>query len=498
VTTKNIDWIARSQALTHRVRNFINGRWQEVSGEKIEKSAPRDGKRLYQFGVGEARDVDTAVTSAHLAFSDGRWARLAVQHRKSVLQKLASLIEANREELALLECLDVGKPITDALTGDVPAAAAILRYSAEAADKLYGKVYSVDQSSLSYELRRPIGVVAGIVGWNFPLVLAAMKIGPALATGNSLVLKPSELTSLSAGRVAELAIEAGLPEGVFNVVHGAGSVGAALAHHRDVSVITFTGSTQTGKKILIASGQSNMKRLILECGGKAPNIVFEDSSNLDGVADAVVARAFWNQGQVCTASSRLLVQESIKDELTRKVIAKSAALRPGDPLRDDTTFGAVVSQGHKEKVLRYVEEGQREGANILYRGSQSDPVAGGFYVSPIIFDNVFPTQRIAQEEIFGPVLSVLTFRDEDEAVRLANSTIYGLSAIMWTKDLARAHRVTQGIHAGSIVVNATDKPQGGFEDALSAGGHKESGIGVEGGLDGLMSYTSNTAVQVFV
>lgn len=495
----SIDWVARAKALNVRVRNFVDGRWKEGEGDPLEKLSPRDGHVLCTFGAGEAQDANEAVASARRALEDGRWSKLPTQRRKDVLQNLAALMERHREELALLECLDVGKPIGDALTFDVPASIATVRNAAQSVDHVYGKVFGVDQSSLSYELRRPIGIVAGIIGWNFPLVLAATKVGPALATGNCLVLKPSELTSLSAARVAELAIEAGVPEGVFNVVHGSGAVGAALSLHRDVDLMTFTGSSATGKKLLIASGQSNMKRLILECGGKAPSIVFDDCPSIEAVADRIVARAFWNQGQVCTASSRLLIHESIKDEVLRRVVEKTAALSPGDPLKLETRFGALVNREHKQKVQGYVDSGEKDGAQIVYQSVVPAPFDGGFYVPPTIFDRVSPTQKIAQEEIFGPVLSVITFRDEAEAIRIANNTIYGLSAIVWTKDMGRAHRVAQGIKAGWIVVNATGEPTGGLSVGVkSSGGHRESGLGVEGGIDGLKAYTSHTAVQYFV
>ena len=493
------DWISRARQLSPTVRNFVNGRWQAPGGTMLSKVGPRDGQLLCQFGSGEIHEVDDAVATARKAFEDGRWSRLPIQRRKEALQALASLIDKHCEELALLESLDVGKPISEALGFDVPAAAAYIRFSAEATDKFYGSVYASDLSSLSYQLRRPLGVVAGVIGWNFPLYLAAMKIGPALATGNSLVLKPSELTSFSAARIAELAIEAGVPEGVLNVIHGDSTIGAALAHHRDVDLLTFTGSSRTGKKLLIAAGESNMKRLVLECGDKASNIVFDDSPNLEAVADAIVARAFWNQGQMCSASSRLLIQEGIKGKLRELVIMSAEMLRPGDPLNSETTFGALESENHRENVLAYIKDGQTSGATLVHQSITAPPLAGGFYLPPTIFDHVLPDHKIAQEEIFGPVLSVISFRDEAQAIEIANSTIYGLTSIVWTTDLGRAHRVTQAVDAGLIVVNATTKPAGGAGiGVVSVGGHRESGIGTEGGLEGLEHYTSKTAVQIFV
>lgn len=494
------DWKEKVQRLTLSVRNFIDGQWQsQAQGNPLEKHSPRDGTLLYRLSAGTPADADRAVTSAQRAFHDGRWSHLGAQRRKDVLLRLASLLDEHREELALLECLDVGKPITDALTFDVPAAVSWLRYCAEAADKHHGKVYVANRANLSYELRKPVGIVAGIVGWNFPLFLAVQKLGPALATGNSLVLKPSEYTALSAGRLAELALEAGVPAGVFNVVNGDATVGSALAHHQGVDLLTFTGSTQTGKRLLVSSGESNMKRLLLECGGKAPNVVFDDCPDLDAVADAVAASAFWNQGQVCVASSRVLIQDNIHIELVRRLTAKISELRIGDPLNTDTKFGALISKAHQEKVLRYTEIAEREGAIRAYRGNATVPFETGFYVQPHLFDHVKPEHRIAQEEIFGPVLSVLPFRDEVQAVQIANSTIYGLSAILWTRDLGRAHRISHGIRAGSIVVNSTMHPEGApAEGALSVGGHKQSGIGTEGGVEGLEAYTVKTAVQYFV
>jgi acyl-CoA reductase-like NAD-dependent aldehyde dehydrogenase len=499
VARMSIDWVDRSRALKLHVQNFIGGRKAEGSGVVITKYGPRDGKALLRFAAGNSRDVDLSVRSARAAFEDGRWSRLPVQRRSSILHKFAALLEEQRESLALLECLDVGKPIKSAMEFDVPMAAAVVRYNAEAADKILSSVYGADEYSLSYELRRPVGVVAGIVGWNFPLLLAAGKLAPVLAMGNCMILKPSELTSLSAARLAEIGMEAGLPEGVFNIVNGDGTVGAELAQHRGVDLVTFTGSTQTGKRLLAASGNSNLKRTILECGGKAPSIVFDDSPDLEQVADAIVSRSFWNQGQVCTASSRLLVQRSVKEELVGMVRKKVSELHAGDPLDPTTRYGAVVSEAHRHKILGYIDIAEREGATIAYKSEEAPPCKGGFYVSPVVFDDVLPSHRIAQEEVFGPLLSVLTFRDEEEAVAIANGTLYGLSATVWTKSLGRAHRVSQGVKAGWVVVNATAKPAGGpGVGALSIGGHKESGLGAEGGLRGLEEYTIRTAVQLFV
>jgi acyl-CoA reductase-like NAD-dependent aldehyde dehydrogenase len=496
----DIDWVKRAEGLTPRVRNFVNGRWEfQDARSLLDKFSPRDGRLLCRFGAGDAQDVDKAVASTQRAFEDGRWSKAPVQERKAALLKLAALIEQHREELALLDCLDTGKPISDALHFDVPAAVANLRFNAESADKLYGKVYGVDASSLSYELRRPIGVVAGIVGWNFPLYLAVQKIGPVLVTGNCLVLKPSELTSFSASRLAELAIEAGVPEGVLNVIHGGAGVGDALAQHPEVRLLTFTGSSRTGKQLLIAAGQSNMKRLVLECGGKAPNIVFDDCPDVEAVADGVMASAFWNQGQVCVASSRLLIQESIKPAFLEVLIKKVSALRIGDPLSIKTRFGALVSRNHRHKMLSLRDGAIKEGARLIHQADAPLPFEGGFYVQPMIFDDVMPEHDIAQEEVFGPLLSVMSFRGEADAIRVANHTMYGLSAMLWTKDVGRAHRLSHAIEAGHIVVNSTSRPVGGVgEGVLSVGGHKQSGIGTEGGLEGLEMYTSKSAVQIFV
>jgi len=416
-----------------------------------------------------------------------------------VLRDLANLVDNHQEELALLESLDVGKPIRDAYDFDVPSSANVLRFNADAADKLHSKIFGADRTSLSYELHRPVGVVGAITAWNFPLLQAASKIGPALATGNCLILKPSELTSLSTARLAELAVEAGVPEGVLNVIHGDGAVGAVLARHVDVDLLSFTGSSRTGKQLLVAAGESNMKRVLLECGGKSANIVFDDCPDLDAVAAAVVRRAFWNQGEVCTASSRLLVHEPIKEALLERVIYHTSQLGLGDPLDPMTQFGALISRSHLAKVVDYIAVGAAEGALMIYKSDDVAPDPRGYYASPIIYDAVTVDHRIAQDEIFGPVLSVLSFADEADALRIANQTIYGLSAILWTCDMSRAHRMCQDLAVGWTTVNLTAEPVGGPPyGATAIGGHKQSGVGVEGGIDGLAEYLTRTAVQIFV
>lgn len=495
------DWAARADALKPETRPFIGGRFVESrSDATFDKYNPANGRLLARFAVGSAADVDAAVGAARNSFESGIWSHASVDHRRAVLERLADLIEAHAEELALLETLDVGKPIRDAIGIDLPLAVGILRHAAGAAAHLLGQVHPTDGRSLALAMRGPRGVVAGIVGWNFPLALAMQKLAPALATGNSLVLKPSELSSLSALRLAALAAEAGVPEGVVNVVPGIGAtVGDAIAHHMDIDMLSFTGSSATGKRLMQASGASNMKRLVLECGGKSPNIVFDDAPDLDLVADGVMARMFWNQGQVCTAGTRLIVHRAVKDALVERLLARAGAIRPGDPLDPETSFGPLISAPQRDKVMGYIEAGRAAGARLLLGGEAPLAESGGFYVAPTIFDQVRPAMTIAQEEIFGPVLSIMDFTDTDEAVRLANDSIYGLSATVWTRSLETAHRMMRDLRVGEMVVRGTGTPSPGASfGAMPLEPHGQSGLGIESGLDGLAAYTALKSVQIFV
>jgi len=495
------NWIEKSNGLDISIRNFIDGQYVACRGtETFSKYSPRDGSLLYEVPHGEAEDANEAISNAKAVFESGVWSRRSAGERKKVLLKLADLMEEHAEELSLLECLDVGKTIQQSLAV-VPKAAGVIRYNAEAADKLFGKMHMTSEANLSYELRHPIGVAAGIIAWNAPVNLAAMKIGPALAVGNSLVLKPAELASLSTARLAELAIEAGLPKGVLNVVHGLGTtVGATIAHHLDVDLLSFTGSTQTGKQLLIASGQSNMKKLMLECGGKSPSIIFEDCPDLDTAADAVTAFAFNNQGQVCSAGTRLLVQRNIQEVFLEKVLERVAKLKPDDPLKPETNFGALISLDHMNKVLGYIDSAKQDGTQLLCGGERLATDNGGYYVPPTIFDNVKPDQKIAQEEIFGPVLSVMSFDDETDAVSIANDSDFGLAAYVWTSDSGRAHRMIDNIKAGGIMVQTANNGWSGGPafGAMSIEPHKLSGLGSELGIDGLKAYTINRRGMIYL
>jgi 4-guanidinobutyraldehyde dehydrogenase/NAD-dependent aldehyde dehydrogenase len=495
----NTDWRENFKDLSVDLSPFIDGqRRTSVSTEVFRKISPATGQLLYELPVGHAEDVNLAVSAARGAFDDKRWAGLSLARRKSILMDFADLVEANASELALMDTVEVGKPISDSINIDLPLALGVIRYCAESVDKVMGDSSFIDHTTLAMVARKPRGVIGASIGWNFPTILAAQKIAPALAMGNTIVLKPSELSNLSALRLAELATDAGIPAGVLNVVPGVGAtVGEELSRHHDIDMITFTGSSLTGKRIMQAAGASNMKRLLLECGGKSANLVFPDMNDLDAVADGVMARMFWNQGQVCTAGTRLIVHTSIKTELVRKLKNRMGRFKMGDPLDPSTNFGPLVSEAQMNKVLRYIAIGDEEGAKRTHGGQRSMVASGGFFVEPTIFDEVTERMVIAREEIFGPVLSVMSFETVDQAMRLANSTDYGLSASVWTRDLSIIHEAMRSLRVGEITVNACNNPSGGaMFGMLPLEGHKQSGFGGESGLQGLLPYTVMTSVQI--
>ncbi|WP_322629530.1 aldehyde dehydrogenase [Halothiobacillus sp.] len=482
-----IDWHARAAALVIDGRALINGRRVDaVDGGTFECLSPIDGRRLASVARCKAADVDRAVAAARAAFADRRWAGMSPGDRKRTLIRFADLVMANREELALLETLDMGKPISASMATDVPATANTLRWYGEAIDKVYDEIAPTNDRTLALITREPMGVVAAIVPWNYPLLMASWKIAPALVAGNSVILKPSEKSPLTALRLGDLALEAGIPVGVFNVVPGFGpEAGSPLALHMDVDCIAFTGSTAVGKKIQVMAGESNLKRAWCELGGKSPNIVFADCPDLDRAVAAAAGSIFYNQGESCNAPSRLLVERSIRDEFVEKLKQYSPRHMPGDPLDPNTTMGALVDQGQMDNVLKYIEAGKSQGATLCCGGERVRTETGGFYVSPTIFDGVTNEMIIASEEIFGPVLSIITFDSQEEAIQIANDTSYGLAAAVWTRDISRAHLVSRALRAGTVHVNCYD------EDDITVpfGGYKQSGNGRDKSLHALEKYT---------
>ncbi|MES0174026.1 aldehyde dehydrogenase [Mesorhizobium sp. M0006] len=444
-----------------------------LSGETFETTNPATGQVIAKIASCGEADVDLAVEKARSAFDAGVWSRAHPTERKRVLRKLVKLMERNAHELAVLESMESGKPIYDVETIDIPEALHCLEWHAEATDKLYGQTSPSGDDVVSVIIRQPLGVVACVLPWNFPILMLAWKIGPALSTGNSVIVKPAEQTNMSTLRIAELALEAGIPSGVFQVLTGPGELtGQALGKHPDIDMVAFTGSTDVGRKFLEYSARSNLKRIVLECGGKNPCIVLEDVENLDVVAQHVTQAVFWNMGENCSSNSRLIVHEQIKDRLVEAIVHKLREWPLGDPLDPGNRLGAIVSKDQFDSIMGYIKKGRSEGAKVV-TGGNARKSGKGYFIEPTIFDNVTPSMTIAREEIFGPVLSVITVANADEAVRVANDTPYGLAASVFSANLGKAHRIARDIRAGTVTINC----YGEGDVSTPFGGFKLSGFG---------------------
>lgn len=483
-------WQEKAKNIAIETRLFINGEYSAAADNSVFATIdPAAQQTLAEVARGKKADVDRAVQAARSAFERGDWSQASPAQRKAVLNKFANLMEAHCEELALLETLDTGKPIRHSLRDDIPGAARAIRWYAEAIDKVYGEVAPTGGNELAMIVREPIGVIAAVVPWNFPLLLACWKLGPALASGNSVVLKPSEKSPLSALRLAGLAKEAGLPDGVFNVVSGFGhEAGQALARHPDVEVITFTGSTRTGKQLLKDAGDSNMKRVWLEAGGKSANIVFADCPDLQKAVNATAGGIFYNQGQVCIAGTRLLLEESIADRFLDLLKEQAKGWQPGNPLDPNTAMGMLIDNSHADSVHSFIRAGEAHSTLLLDGRKNPWPAA----VGPTIFVDVDPASALSQEEIFGPVLVVTRFKTEEQALALANDSRYGLGAAVWTRDLSRAHRISRRLKAGSVFVNNYNDG----DMTVPFGGYKQSGNGRDKSLHALEKFTELKTIWI--
>src|SRR5712692_6522167 len=474
---------------------FINGRYEEsTSGKTIDVINPATGELLATVPDSGADDVDRAVAAARASFERKTWRGLDPSKKEKILWAISDLLAKHKDELCMLESMENGKTVREAAGADVFPAIDAFRYYAGWVRKLYGETIPVDGPFLNYTLREPVGVVGGIVPWNYPLLLASWKVAPALACGCSIVLKPSEMTPLTALKLAELCLEAGVPEGVVNVVTGYGwTTGEALGRHMDVDKISFTGSIRTARALLKASAESNLKRISLELGGKSPNIIFPDSD-----MDAAVKAAFWgifaNKGEVCSAGSRLLLHADVHDRFLDMLVDRAKKMKVGDPLDPSTQMGSQISGNQLERILGYIRSGKEEGARLLCGGERDaeGPKAKGFFVKPTVFSEVKPEMKIAQEEIFGPVLAAIRFRDAEEAVSIANGTVYGLVSAVWTRDIKLAHRMASDIKAGSVWINTYN----GFDSGSPFGGYKQSGFGRDLGAHALEQYTNVKSVWV--
>jgi len=487
--------IAASKSKIKPGKLLIGGAWVDSSdGKTFDTVNPATGEVLTQIAAANAADVEKAVTAARKAFDDpaGPWQKMTASERGKLLWKIADLIEQNIEELAEIETLDNGKPIFESRYVDLPTVADVFRYYAGWATKIHGETINSRPNAFTYTLREPVGVVAAIVPWNFPLLLASWKIAPALATGNCVIWKPASQTSLSALRVGELMVEAGVPAGVINILPGPGAVvGMGLVKHPGVDKVAFTGSTVVGKEVM-RSAADTVKRITLELGGKSPNIVFADS-DLEAAVRGASTGIFYGKGEVCAAGSRLFVEKKIHDEFMSKLVDRTQKLKPGDPLDPKTRLGAIVSEQQMNSVLGYIEAGKSEGAKLVAGGKRVSVDGGkGYFVEPTIFDAVDNNMKIAQEEIFGPVLATIPFDDVEQVAELANQNIYGLAAAVWTNDIRKAHAVARRLKAGTVWVNAYNL----YDVALPFGGYKQSGFGRELGMHAIEHYTELKSVWV--
>ena len=493
-TLTRADWEQRAKNLQIEGRALIHGEHRDaVSGQTFECVSPVDGRVLGLIASCDAADADVAVRDARATFESGVWSRMKPVERKKIMIRFADLLDAHASKVALLETLDMGRPCGRSRSGDAAGAPRPIRWSGEAIDKIYDEVAATPHDELGLVTREPVGVVAAIVPWNFPMIMTAWKLGPALATGNSVIVKPSEKSPLTAIRMAELALQAGIPAGVLNVLPGFGhTVGKALALHMDVDTLVFTGSTKIAKQLMIYAGESNMKRVWLEAGGKSANIVFEDAPCLKEAAEAAAMAICFNQGEMCTAGSRLLVQRSIKDQFMPMVVEALKGWKVGHALDPETQVGALVDQGHLNTVLSYIEAGHADQAKMLCGGKRTLEETGGVYVEPTIFDDAHNKMRIAQEEIFGPVLTVIPFDTTEEAIAIANDSIFGLAAAIWTSNLSKAHLAAKALRVGSMWVNQYD----GGDMTAPFGGYKQSGNGRDKSLHAFDKYTEIKATWI--